>query len=596
MTRLVDTTIRLLSQDPLAGHLSTARLLRLAEAQDGAGYAGLEVSGGGCFEAAINRAVESPWERIRAVKSRAPNTPLLMALRGTFLVGGRPAGQDLVRRFILCAAESGIDIFRLHDPLNDVEDLEGPAAAVREAGARLYAGLVFSEGPGEEALDGAARRLVSLGADRVVLHDPAGALDPATAGRLIEHLRTATRVPVGLYNQSPGGSAFAVAIEAARAGADPIATASYPVAMLTHRVPAELLAQALSGLGLDTGVERDHAWDIARDVEGDLAEVMASAPPVSPHVALRAALARVPVGLVVGLERRLRAVGATDRLDEVLDEVPRVREDCGLPPSAAPVGRMLASQSITHVLSARRWAAVDEDMRRLLLGEYGHPPGDVAPEARAVAEATPAEADPELTFEEARDEAGSLAASEEDLCLVALFGERAVPLLETVRGRGMLSGEDTTMDEGEAARVRRLIDVLSESEMAELTVEDGPTRITLRKPDATPTYVAPPPAPEPDEAAGQEPSATGNGPVDGEAVVRIESPMVGTFYRAASPTAPPFVEEGDTVEVGDVLCILEAMKLFNELTSDHAGTIRRVLAKNADAVEYGQPLFEIVPG
>jgi oxaloacetate decarboxylase alpha subunit len=593
MTRLVDTTIRLLSQDPLAGHLSTARLLRLAEAQDGAGYAGLEVSGGGCFEAAINRAVESPWERIRAVKSRAPNTPLVMALRGTFLAGGRPAGQDLVRRFILCAAESGIDIFRLHDPLNDVEDLEGPAAAVREAGARLYGGLVYSEGPGEEALDGAARRLVALGADRIVLHDPAGALDPASAGGLVEHLRDTARVPVGLYNQSPGGTAFAVAIEAARAGADPIATASYPVAMLTHRVPAELLAQALSGLGIDTGVERDRTWDIARQVEGDLAEVVASAPPVSPHVALRAALARVPVGLVAGLERRLRAVGASDRLDEVLDEVHRVRADSGLPPSASPVGRMLASQAITHVLSARRWAAVDEDMRRLLVGEYGHPPAPVAPEALAVAQATPAEPEPELSFEDARTGAGSLAASEEDLCLVALFGDRALPLLETVRGRGMASGDDSTLDDGEAARVRRLIDVLSESEMAELTVEEGPTRITLRKPDAAPAYVPPPPAADPDGAAGE--AASANGPPDGDAVVRIEAPMVGTFYRASSPTAPPFVEVGDRVEVGDVLCILEAMKLFNELTSEHAGTIRKVLAKNADAVEYGQPLFEIVP-
>jgi acetyl-CoA carboxylase biotin carboxyl carrier protein len=157
----------------------------------------------------------------------------------------------------------------------------------------------------------------------------------------------------------------------------------------------------------------------------------------------------------------------------------------------------------------------------------------------------------------------------------------------------MASGDDSTLDDGEAARVRRLIDVLSESEMAELTVEEGPTRITLRKPDAAAAYVPAPPAVEPDGAPGE--TAAANGPPDGEAVVRIEAPMVGTFYRASSPTAPPFVEVGDRVEVGDVLCILEAMKLFNELTSEHAGTIRKVLAKNADAVEYGQPLFEIVP-
>ena len=144
MARLVDTSIRLLSQEPFVGRISTARILRLAEDLDNAGYAALEVTGGGCFAGAISRAVESPWERIRALEART-KTPLVMALRGSFLVGPRPADADLVRRFILCAAESGIDVFRLHDPLNDVDDLVGPIEAVREAGASVWAGLVYSD-------------------------------------------------------------------------------------------------------------------------------------------------------------------------------------------------------------------------------------------------------------------------------------------------------------------------------------------------------------------------------------------------------------------------------------------------------------------
>src|SRR5690348_18395726 len=123
MPRLVDTTLRLLGQEPLAGLVPTSDQLRLAELLDAAGFAYLEVSGGGCFEAAVRRGIESPWERIRALRARCSRTPLQMALRGRFLVGSRPVSDDLVRRFILCAAESGIDIFRLHDPLNDVENL-----------------------------------------------------------------------------------------------------------------------------------------------------------------------------------------------------------------------------------------------------------------------------------------------------------------------------------------------------------------------------------------------------------------------------------------------------------------------------------------
>jgi oxaloacetate decarboxylase alpha subunit len=580
VSRLVDTSIRLLSQEPFVGRISTARILRLAEDLDSAGYAALEVTGGGCFSGAVKRAVESPWERIRALKART-TTPLVMALRGTFLVGPRPADADLVRRFILCAAESGIDIFRLHDPLNDVEDLLGPIAAVREAGASVYAGLVYSDAPGGSGLVERAQRLSELGVDRVLLHDPAGALDPAAAGALIGRMREASGLPVGLYAQGPGGTALAVAIEAARAGADPIATASYPVAMLTQRPAAELLTQALRGLGLDAGLDREIGWEVARRIESEIGDAASVAPPVSPQVA-------VPAGLVAAVERRLAAVGAADRLDEVLEEVRRVRDDCGSPPPAAPVGRILATQAIQHVLGARRWLEVDEEMRRLLLGEYGHPPGPIDPIARAVAEATPAEDSSDLSLDQAREIAGTLATSEEELCLVALFGKGAFPLLESLRGRHRrLSGDEGGPDSSESERVQRLIGMLEESDLGELSLEDGDVRITLRKADQRPLLTTAPVA-----AAG--PAAPPAEDAADSSVIRVEAPMVGVFYRSASPSSPPFVEEGARVEVGQTLCILEAMKLFNELKSDHAGVVKRIAVRNADPVEYGQLLFELV--
>jgi oxaloacetate decarboxylase alpha subunit len=591
VTRFVDTTLRLLSQDPLARTLSSATVLRLAEKLDEVGYSALEVSGGGCFTTAVERGLESPWERIRAIRSRT-RTPLAMALRGTFLVGGRPADDDLVRRFVLCAAESGIDVFRMHDPLNDIDDLAVPAAAVREAGARLYAGLVYSDGPeGHDYLLEHARRLSDMGADRILLADPAGALDPAAAGELIRKLITASGVPVGLYAQGPGGTALAVAIEAARAGADPIATASYPVAMLTTRPAAELLGQALTGLGFDAGIDRERAWEAAREIEAALGDAAASAPPVSPHVALRAALATVPIGVVAGIERSLRAAGAEDRLDEVLDELLRVRAESGYPPPASPVGRILAGQAIRHVLHARRWTEVEGDMRSLLLGEWGHAPAPVDPVALAAAERAPVSTAAEPSLEDAREEAGSLAASEEDLCLVALFGDRALPLLQRLRGRETDIEDEDALDDDEARRVRRLVRLLEESDAGELTVEEDGVRITVRRRESGPSQAAPlvAAAATPPAAA---PAAVAPPPSD---VVLVESPMVGNFYRSSSPDSDPFVQVGDRVEVGQTLCILEAMKLFNEFKSDHAGTVRKVLVEDAQPVEFGQPLFELSP-
>src|SRR5256885_6914729 len=285
MPRLVDTTIRVLSQEPLAGLMPTADLLRLAELLDGAGFAYLEVSGGGVFDSAVRRGVESPWERIRALKART-STPLALALRGRFLVGSRPVGGDFARRFVASAAASGIDVFRLHDPLNDVDNLRAAAEAIVDSGAEFEAGLLYGSGR-HPALVDAAKKLPELGAARILLNDPAAVLQPHRASELVAELRDLSGLPVGLYAQGAGGNALAAAIEAARAGADVIATAVYPVALTMHRVSSESAAQALAGVGLDTGVDLQRLWEASDVVDEHIGDEPGSPPP--PPVARRAA-------------------------------------------------------------------------------------------------------------------------------------------------------------------------------------------------------------------------------------------------------------------------------------------------------------------
>jgi oxaloacetate decarboxylase (Na+ extruding) subunit alpha len=587
VTRIVDTTIRLLSQQPLVGTISTARVLEVAEILDQAGFAALEVSGGGCFDAAVQKGTESPWERIRGVKVRCRTTPLQMALRGRFLVGSRPLSDDLVRRFILCAAESGIEIFRLHDPLNDVENLESAAAAVREAGGRLYAGLAFSGFmPNLPRVVDKARRLAELGADHVLVHDPAGALDPGTCDRVINELAEASGLPVGLYCQGTGGNALAMAIEAARHGAEPIATAVLPVAYTLHRVAGEVLCDSLTGLGLEHGVDADRVWEASRFIDEHVTSQM-PALPIPPRITLRTAFNRLPVGLVSELDARLRMLGAGDRLDEVLEEFKQVRLDCGMPPLAQPVGGILAGQAVRHVLSARRWDEVSPDMRDYLSGIYGNPPQAIAP-AAAVHADPDATVDPSPDLDQMRAE--GLAASEEDLLLVALFGDDASRLLATLRGRGdREDAERDGLERSQSERIRELIEMVEGSDVGELTVEDAGVRITVRRQDDRPLA---PVASAPAVMSADNGAAESAAPSVSQTVT-VPSPMVGTFYRSPSPTAEPFVSEGDTVAVDQVLCVLEAMKLFNELKSEHAGVIRAVLVGNAEPVEYGQPLFEL---
>ncbi len=587
MPKLADTTIRVLSQEPLAGALPTAELLRLAEILDGAGYAYLEVSGGGAFDAAVRRGVESPWERIRAIRART-KTPLMLAVRGRFLVGSRPASDDFVRRFMASAAESGIDVFRLHDPLNDADNLRGAAEAVIAAGREFDAGLLYGSSR-HDALADAAKKLPEIGASRIVLDDPAGLLQPHRAAELVAELHRLSGLPVGLYTQGAGRNGLAVALESARAGVDLIGCAIYPVALATHRTSAESLTGALVGLGFDPQIDVEALWRASELVDEHIGDMPIS--PLLPRVSVRAARRKLPPGLVSIIDGRLRAHGHADRLDEVLDEVEKVRVEAGSPPLAAPLGQIVASQALLNVLEANRYAHIVDEVRDLVLGRFGRTPGPIDPAlARAVELHAAAPAEEPVDIEALRERAQGLASSEEELLLLALFGDEAMPLLQAIRGRTSI---EEGLDEGEAAadrdeQIRSVVRIVEETGMGEITVEEDGVRISVRRAvEAVPAVVQA--AEVGAEAAAPLPAAPDSG------LITVQSPMVGTFYRASRPGALPFVEEGDPVSPGQTLCILEAMKLMNEVKAEMEAIVRRIHATDAQPVEYGQLLFELEP-
>jgi len=160
--------------------------------------------------------------------------------------------------------------------------------------------------------------------------------------------------------------------------------------------------------------------------------------------------------------------------------------------------------------------------------------------------------------------------------------------------------------------LKELIEFLIEKDIAEFELERGDVKVRIKRaaePGAHPRteahYFAVHPAPPaaPDVGRGPVPGAPGSpavplaapAPIPEESLHMVKSPIVGTFYEAPSPGAPPFVKPGDMVEVGQVLCIVEAMKLLNEIESDVAGEIVKKLASNGQPIEYGQDLFTIRP-
>ena len=144
-------------------------------------------------------------------------------------------------------------------------------------------------------------------------------------------------------------------------------------------------------------------------------------------------------------------------------------------------------------------------------------------------------------------------------------------------------------------KVKKLIELLEESGIAEIEITEGEEAVRISRymqPPAPVAIAAAPLAPVPQAApAPTSPAAAEEKPLPSGH--QVKSPMVGTFYRSPSPGAKAFVEVGQTVKEGDVLCIIEAMKMMNQIESDKAGTIKAILAENGEALEFGQPLFII---
>jgi oxaloacetate decarboxylase alpha subunit len=345
----------------------------------------------------------------------------------------------------------------------------------------------------------------------------------------------------------------------------------------------------LAGIGHEPGIDSGALWqasDLVDDYIGDMA-----LPPLIPRISVRAARRKMPVGLIAAVDVQLRSRSAGDRLDEVLDEIDRVRHEAGSPPLAAPMGQIVASQALVNVLGANRYETMVDEFRSLISGRFGRTPGKIdAALTRAIellGDGRGEEEAPDL--DRLRENAKGFAASEEELLLLALFPGEAERLLRSIRDRA--TGEEATRVEGvdrsRETQIREVVRIVQETGVGEITVEEQDLRVTVRRTPETQLVSTV------SSAVSAEPAAAAAPPASG--LVRVESPMVGTFYRSPQPGAPSFVEEGDPVAPGQTLCILEAMKLMNEVKAELEAVVRKIHAGSGDAVEYGQLLFELEP-
>ena len=613
--QIMDTTIRDGQQSLWATRMQIGDMLPILPKMDRVGYWAIESWGGATFDTCLRFLDENPWDRLRSIKANTPNTPLAMLSRGQNLVGYKHYSREIVNRFIKAANRNGIHVFRVFDALNDIRNVIDNAEAIKECGAHFEGAISYTMSP-VHTLDSFldyGQQLKDLGADSICIKDMAGMLTPYRTERMVKAFNAEIGLPVHIHCHYVGGMAPANILKAAEAGAAIADTAHAPLAFGNSHPAVEMIAAALQESSYDTGLDLDLLFEIAEYWE-EVRKRGHYKRGVSSLIHMQVYSHQVPGGMMSNLLSQLEVQNASDRLPEVMREIPKVRAEVGYPPLVTPMSQIVGTQAVFNVLTGKRWGVVSKEMKDYICGYYGKAPGRMDKDIVAKVVGNSAMLPPDVapgslvttTFDEVAAEIGDLAKTEEDVLMYALFPNEARTFLSKHRTSEKVdflmeqeSSQTKEDDYVDINQIRELVRVAEESGVGEIIVEEEGARIAVRmpsamsavavQPQAVPQVAAAPAAPA---AAPAEAPAENSRPADWYAVT---APMVGTFYTSPAPGEPPFVQVGDEVTANQTLCIVEAMKLMNEITAEEMGTVREICLEDASPVEFGTVLFYVEP-
>ena len=585
---LTDVVLRDAHQSLLATRFRLEDMLPIAEKLDKVGFWSLETWGGATFDSCIRYLGEDPWHRIRELKRAMPNTPQQMLLRGQNLLGYRHYADDVVTKFVERAHENGVDVFRVFDAMNDVRNLETALKSVVKVGGHAQGTISYTTSPVHNLqtwLD-MAKRLEDMGAQSICIKDMAGLLRPFEAYELITNLKKTVDLPIAMQCHATTGLSTATYQKAIEAGIDMLDTASSSMSMTYGHTATETVVAMTQDTEFDTGLDLVLLEEIAayfRDVRKKYAKFEGSLRGVDARILL----AQVPGGMLTNMENQLKEQGAGDRMDEVLLEIPKVREDLGFIPLVTPTSQIVGTQAVLNVLTGERYKSISKETAGVLKGEYG---ATAAPK-NAELQARVLDGAEEITCRPAdvlEDEFDTLSVE-----LQALAKEKGFDLSDNV--------DD---------------DVLTYALFPQIGLKFLENR---NNPDAFEPHpdneVAPEPAPQVVAAAQSGGIESYSVRVNGQAY-QVEvgpggeisdiapvaasvaaAPAVASGEPLAAPLAgnifKVLVSPGQQVAAGEVVMILEAMKMETEVRAVNAGVVGQVSVKEGDSVTVGQTLLTL---
>jgi len=584
---ITDVVLRDAHQFILATRVRLEDMLPIADKLDRVGFWSVESWGGATFDSCIRYLGEDPWDRIRELKKAMPNTRQQMLLRGQNLLGYRHYADDVVEKFVERAAVNGVDVFRVFDAMNDPRNLETALRAVRQQGKHAQGTISYTTSPVHtlEMWVDLAKQIEDMGADSIAIKDMAGILAPYTAFELVSRLKTSLSIPIHMQCHATAGLSTAAILKAVEAGIDNVDTAVSSLSMTYGHSPTESVVAIFQGTERDTGLDLELLEEIAayfREVRKKYAKFEGTLKGVDSRILV----AQVPGGMLTNMEGQLKEQGALDKFDEVLAEIPRVREDLGFIPLVTPTSQIVGTQAVINVLTGERYKSITKETAGILKGEYGAAPAPFNAElqrrvldgAEAIT-CRPADLlEPEMDrltaeLKALAQEKGIQLASEviDDVLTYALFPQIGLKFLEN---RGNPAAFEPAPGGAEKPQLEagkpEVYTVQVNGKSFVVQVDEGGDIEGIK-----PLGAAPGAAPAP---AGDVPAAVGGEPQT--------APLAGNIFKV-------LVQPGQSVQEGDLVIILEAMKMETEIRAFKAGTVSGVSVKVGDAVSVGDCLLTI---
>lgn len=602
---ITDTVLRDGHQSLIATRMQLEDMLPICERLDKVGFWSLEVWGGATFDACVRFLKEDPWERLRQLRKALPNTRLQMLLRGQNLLGYRHYPDDVVQTFVKHCADNGIDVFRIFDALNDFRNMQVSVAAVKAAGKHAQGAISYTTSPAHDIpkFVDMAKELADMGCDSIAIKDMAGLLTPAATAELVSALVKAVTVPVHIHSHATAGLAAMCQLKGIESGAYHIDTCISAFSGGTSHPPTESMVAALRNTKFDTGLDLELLQEIGfyfYEVRKKYHQFESAFTGIDTRVQIN----QVPGGMMSNLSNQLKEQGALNKMNDVLAEIPKVRQDLGYPPLVTPTSQIVGTQAVLNVLSSARYKTITNEVKFYLQGRYGKPPGEVNPKIRQqaignldVIDCRPADLlDPEM--ETLRKDIGVTAKTEEDVLLYAMFPEIGRDFLEK-RNNNSLEPEalEPLQEEHDHyCAVATEFNVTMHGETYHIKV----TGTGHKTQHSRPFYVSVDGVPEEImlETLDEIISGEGNGEVSQSASLKGSQRPRATSPGHVTTSMPGvivdvLVNEGDTVSAGDPVLVTEAMKMETEVQAPVGGTVSKVNVSKGDAVNPDEALIEI---